>query len=161
MKAADATCWKFPRPLDYNDTKIYLLTNSMVIGSTFNNLFPESSEKYEIDVNLYYSLDTPLASSIFVALLFNSIDSTSITLKDLDPTKSILLTIDEEAIDKLGSGGAGKEVPIADIVKLGEDIKLESIKESLNKLFVDLTISKSGIVSKVGDNNFTGIAWSI
>lgn len=133
----------------------------MVIGSTFNNLFPESSEKYEIDVNLYYSLDTPLASSIFVALLFNSIDSTSITLKDLDATKSILLTIDEEAIDKLGKGGAGKEVPIADIVKLGEDIKLESIKESLNKLFVDLTISKSGIVSKVGDNNFTGIAWSI
>lgn len=133
----------------------------MVIGSTFNNLFPESSEKYEIDVNLYYFLDTPLASSIFVALLFNSIDSTSITLKDLDATKSILLTIDEEAIDKLGSGGAGKEVPIADIVKLGEDIKLESIKESLNKLFVDLTISKSGIVSKVGDNNFTGIAWSI
>lgn len=71
MKAADATCWKFPRPLSYNETKIYLLTNSMIIGSTFNNLFPDSNEKYEVDINLYYSLDTPLASSIFIVIISN------------------------------------------------------------------------------------------
>lgn len=69
------------------------------------------------------------------------------------------MTIDQNAITSLGKGGAGEEIPIGDIEKLG--VTLDNIKESLNKLFVNLTISSKTIISIVGENNFTGIAWSI
>lgn len=85
------------------------------------------------------------------------------TFQDLDTTKSILITVDESAIELLGAdvAGAGKEVPIEDLKKIvGDTFNMDYKKTELNKLFEDLTISKNSILAVVDGQNFTGLPWS-